>query len=381
MLFSAIILFALFGITRLVNFGALDLYRLAFKEFSFLDTYFAQKMGPEAGQVNQQLILVNVKHLDREQLATLIEKIQKQNPRVIGVDVIFDHQKEVLTDERLWQALQPENVVSAYAIQNRELVKNDPKLGVFRHKLGYANFNFDSYNSVIRNFQAMRDFEGYQYQSFGLRVAQHYLGRKVKLQWDNMDKKSVPINYSGGTDHYYSFDADDILKRDSVPVLRDKVVLLGYMGTPTGNPYDIEDRHFTPLNQEFVGKSAPDTFGIVVHANIIEMLINDKKLKEAPVWVLLFVGFILTFTAIAYFIKLNKNKIERFMLVRNLTQLGFTIFFIWIALWLLSVGIYFKITELIWYTVLSIECIWAYKILSNYLKNKFGWESYFFQEY
>lgn len=380
MVFSAAILFALFGATRLVNFGAFDLYRLAFKEFSFLDTYYAQKMAPETSQVNQQLVLVNVKHLDRKELATLIEKVQLQQPKVIGVDVIFDHQKEVLIDEQLWQALQSENVVSAFAIQKREIIKNDPKLGVFRHKLGYANFNFDAYNSVIRNFQAKKVFDGFEYQSFGLKVAQRYLGRKEKLQWDKMTKKSIPINYSGGHDHYFSFDAEEILQRDSVPVLTDKIVLLGYMGTPTGNPYDIEDRHFTPLNQEFVGKSAPDTFGIIIHANIIEMLINGKRLKEAPVWVLLLVGFILTFIAIAYFIKLNKNKIERFMLVRNLTQLGFTIFFIWVALWLLSVGIYFKITALIWYAVLSIECIWAYKILSNYLKNKFGWESYFYQD-
>jgi len=380
MAFSAVILFAMFGITRLVNFGAFDLYRLAFKEFSFLDTYYAQKMAPENKPVNQEIVLVNVQHLNRENLTTLIDKVQQQKPKVIGVDVIFDHEKELVTDEQLWQVLQPENVVSAFAIQNREFIKNHPRLGVFRHKLGYANFNFDTYNSVIRNFQAKKVYEGFEYHSFGLRVAQRYFGRKTKLEWDKMKEKSTPINYSGGREHYFSFDANEVLKQDSIPVLKGKIVLLGYLGTPMGNPYDIEDRHFTPLNQEFVGKSSPDTFGIVVHANIIEMLIENNRLKEAPVWVLLLVGFVLTFLAIAYFIRLNKRRIERYMLVRKLTQLAVTIFFVWIAIWLLSKGVYFKITELIWYAVLSIECIWAYKILSNYMKNKFGWESYFFQE-
>lgn len=380
MVFSAVILFSMFGLTRLVNFGAFDLYRLAFKEFSFLDTYYAQKMAPDTKQVNPQLVLINVQHLGREELAILIEKVQQQAPKVIGVDVIFKDDREALSDERLWKALQPENVVTAYAIQNREFIKNDPKLGVFRHKLGYANFNFDTYNAVIRNFQAKKVFDGFEFHSFGLRVAQRYLGRKTKLEWKGMLAKSTPINYSGGREHYFSFNAEEILQRDSVPVLKDKIVLLGYLGTPIGNPYDIEDRHFTPLNQEFVGKSAPDTFGIVIHANIIEMLINKKKLKEAPIGVLLLVGFVLTFLAIAYFIRLNKKRIERYMLVRKLTQLGVTIFFIWVALLLLSANIYFKITELIWYAVLSIECIWAYKVLSNYMKNKFGWESYFFQD-
>ncbi len=380
MVFSGVILFAVFGLTRLVNFGAFDLYRLAFKEFSFLDTYYAQKMAPENKKVNQEIVLVNVLHLSREKLASLVDKVQQQQPRVIGVDVIFDHEKELYSDEKLWQVLQPENVISAFAIQELKLIKNDPKLGVFRHKLGYANFNFDTYNSVIRNFQAKKDFEGFEYQSFGLRAAQRYLGRKIKLEWEGMDKKSTPINYSGGREHFFSFDADEILEQDSIPVLKNKIVLLGYLGTPMGNPNDIEDRHFTPLNQEFVGKSAPDTFGIVIHANIIEMLIEDNRLNEAPIWLLLLVGFVLTFLAIAYFIRLNKKRIERYMLVRKLTQLGVTIFFVWVAIWLLSKGIYFKITELIWYAVLSIECIWAYKILSNYMKNKFGWKSYFFQE-
>lgn len=380
MVFSAVILFAMFGVTRLVNFGAFDLYRLAFKEFSFLDTYYAQKMAPENRQVNQNIVLVNVQHLNRAQLSRLIEKLQNQKPKVIGVDVIFDHKKELSSDKELWKELQYENVVTAFAIQDREFIKNDPRLGVFRHKLGYANFNFDTYNSVIRNFQAKRILEGFEYHSFGLRVAQRYLGRQKKLEWDGIHEKSIPINYSGGREHYFSFDADELLKMDSVPIVKDKIVLLGYLGTPMGNPNDIEDRHFTPLNQEFVGKSAPDTFGIVVHANIVEMLIEDNRLHEASVWVLLLVGFLLTFLAIAYFIRLNKKRIERYMLVRKLTQLGVTIFFVGVAIWLLSKGIYFKITELIWYAVLSIECIWAYKVLSNYMKNKFGWESYFFQD-
>ncbi|WP_210423614.1 CHASE2 domain-containing protein [Croceivirga thetidis] len=380
MLFSAVILFTMFGITRLVNFGAFDLYRLAFKEFSFLDTYYAEKLNSDEQKISQSIVLVNVQHQSRAQLANLIELVQQQKPKVIGVDVIFDHEKEPITDEKLWEALQPENVISAFAIQNRQFVKNDPKLGVFRHKLGYANFNFDSYNAVIRTFQAKKIFDGFEFSSFPHRVAQHFLGRQRKIEWKNISDKSIPINYSGGRQYFLTFDADEILESKSLPVLANKIVLLGYLGTPTGNVYDIEDKHFTPLNQEFVGKSAPDTFGLVIHANIIEMLVEQKRLIQVPVWVLLLVGFVLTFVAISYFIKLNKRRIERYMLVRKLTQLCFTIFFVILALWLLSNNIYFKITELIWYTVLSIECIWAYKILSNYMKNKFGWESYFFQD-
>lgn len=380
MVFSALIVFALFGITKLVNFGAFDLYRLAFKEFSFLDTYYAQKMKADSQKINQDIIIINVNHLSRAKLAVLLAEIQREKPKVIGVDVIFNNSKKFLVkNDELQKQLQKENVVSAYAFKNREIIKNEADLGVFRHKLGYANFNFDEYNSIIRNFQPKYNLNGFTYTSFGVRVAQRFYGAQKTFYWEN-NKKSIPINYSGGLNHYYTFEAEEILKQEATPLLEDKIILLGYLGSFIGNVFDIEDKHYTPLNQEFMGKSMPDTFGVIIHANIIEMLINNNELYQSPTWSLILIAFIVTFFSIAYFLRLNKKRIELYMLVRKLTQLGFTILFVWIALWLLSLNIYFKITELIWYVVLSIECIWAYKILSIYLKKQFGWESYFFQD-
>lgn len=380
MVFSGIVLLFLFGLTRLINFGAFDLYRLAFKEFSFLDTFYAERFAPNDTTKNDDIVLVNVGHLNRGEIAEVMEKVQNSKPKIIGLDVIFDHQKSDAADKRLWQSLQPENVVAAFAFQNRQLLKNHPVLGVFRHKLGYANFNFDSYNSVIRNFQAKKTYEGQAYHSFGLRVAQNFIGLKENIEWSDMDTKSVPINYSGGKERYLTFDAATLLNTESLPELKDKIVLIGYLGTPMGSIYDIEDKHFTPLNQEFLGKSIPDTFGIVVHANIIEMLISSKMHRLVPSWLIFLIGLVLTFISLAFFIKLNSKSLATYMFTRKLTQLGFTILFIGLALWLLSQNIYLKVTVIIWYVVLSIECIWAYKVFSNYTKTKFGWKSYFFQQ-
>lgn len=379
MVFSAGILFVLFLLTRLINFGAFDLYRLTFKEFSFLDTYYAEDFKRDKTNTCEEIVLVNVQHFNRSELATIIENIQKEQPKVIGVDVIFDHQKKDSTDKRLSAALQPENVVTAFAFQNRQLVKNHPLLGVFRHKLGYANFNFDTYNAVIRNFQAKNTFEGHEYQSFGLRVAQTYLGTRKKLHWDAIDSKSIPINYSGGLNRYEVVNGNSLLLGKPQPILKNKIVLLGYLGTPLGSQFDIEDKHFTPMNKEFLGKSAPDTFGVVVHANIIEMLVKDKMHYIVPNWIVWSIGLLLTFLSLAFFITLNKKSLATYMFTRKITQLAITILFIGVALWLLSNNIYFKITSVIWYIVLSIECIWAYKVFSNYTNKKFGWKSYFFQ--
>jgi CHASE2 domain-containing sensor protein len=380
MIFSGLVVLLLLLLTRLINFGAFDLYRLAFKEFSFLDTFYAQRMYSKSQlTVNNNINLVNVGHLKRYEIAELIEKIHKQKPKVIGVDVIFDHSKKDRVDKKLWSALQHENVIGVFAFQNETISKNHAVLDVFRDKLGYANFNFDYYNSVIRSFLAIKTFNDNEYQSFGLKVAQKFVGDEKKLSWRKMDKKSIPINYSGGLEHYNIVEPDTIFAKTELRELKDKIVLLGYMGTPTGNLYDIEDKHFTPLNQEFLGKSSPDTFGIVIHANIIEMLINDKRHWVVPMGLVWSFGLVITFFVLSYFIKLNKKHLSSYIFTRKLLQLGFTIIFIGLSLWLLSKNIYFKITALIWYIVLSLQCVWAYKLLINYLHKKYKWKSYFFQ--
>ena len=41
------------------------------------------------------------------------------------------------------------------------------------------------------------------------------------------------------------------------------------------NDRSWEDKFYTPLNIKYAGRSNPDMFGVVVHANIISMILNE----------------------------------------------------------------------------------------------------------
>jgi CHASE2 domain-containing sensor protein len=45
-----------------------------------------------------------------------------------------------------------------------------------------------------------------------------------------------------------------------------------------------EDKFYTPLNKKLAGKSNPDMFGVVVHANIISMILREDYVEQMATW-------------------------------------------------------------------------------------------------
>lgn len=72
-----------------------------------------------------------------------------------------------------------------------------------------------------------------------------------------------------------------------VTQLKNKIVLLGYLGIPSQRA-DMrldEDKLFTPLNARLSGRSYPDMYGLVIHANILRMALEKDHIKVIPKWV------------------------------------------------------------------------------------------------
>src|SRR5690606_20383281 len=59
---------------------------------------------------------------------------------------------------------------------------------------------------------------------------------------------------------FFALDVRQVLMEDFDPsVLRDKIVILGYLGDTFGDPA-WEDKFFTPLNLKIAGRANPDMF-------------------------------------------------------------------------------------------------------------------------
>lgn len=349
----------------------------ALEDFSFLDVYYAERLGPKQN-IDTDIILINVEHKTRNELALALQKVLKSRPKVVGFDVILKAFEKTAADTVLAELLNQKNVVSTSMVQSDgSQVTNHPFFNTDGTS-GFANFNFNSKSSVVREFTGINNLNGTIQNAFTVALAKKYFSEK---DW-NANKmeakiaKARVINYQGGLDHYMNFTVDELMKLEDKVLLTNKIVLFGYLGAPTNNTFDIEDKHFTPLNKITAGKSVPDMYGLVIHANILNMLITNSfmyKISRFWRWTLL---FLLSFLSSVYFIWLATRLKISYRTVRKAVLFAFSILFMWITLLLFQKGIVLKSAPIIAVTVFSAGFVKYYKHIVGYIKTKRNFDSY-----
>jgi CHASE2 domain-containing sensor protein len=126
------------------------------------------------------------------------------------------------------------------------------------------------------------------------------------------NKSSEVINYrgnivdwhgaSGYPGRYPVLDWDQALDPEGFAewMIRDKIVIFGFLGADlTDTSWD--DKFFTPLNKKYAGKSRPDMYGVVVHANIVSMVLSEDYIDELLPWQEYVIAFILVFMNVVLF--------------------------------------------------------------------------------
>jgi CHASE2 domain-containing sensor protein len=348
----------------------------AIQDFSFLDVYYAERLSKNE-RINPEIVLINVEHKSRHEIGLVLEKILAAKPKVVGFDVILKEFKKTAADTLLGSQLKSNNVINSVVLSADKTIGNHPFF-TFKKDLGFVNFNFDTQSTVIREFVPQMQQSSINYESFSSLIAKTYLSKKY---WDKFELKeklqeSRVINYQGNLEHFVHFTIDEFMMLENKNIIKDKIILLGYLGTPTGNPFDVEDKHFTPLNETTAGKSLPDMHGSVIHANIIAMIISDNFMYKVPQFWILLLTFLFSFLASIYFIWLNKRLDISYRTVRKTILFLFAIVLIWITLVLFKNGIVLKSAPIIAVTVFSAGFIKFYKHLVRYVQTKRPFKSY-----
>ncbi len=374
-LFAFLIIFVLSFLV--INMSFFDPLKKVVKDFSFLDVYYAENFNP-THTVNQDIVLINIEHRDRFELAQLLSEVLKADPKVVGVDIIFKDRKEGFIDTLLAKALHNDKVITSYIIGKDSLINND-SLFLNKKNSGFVNLNFENQESVVREFVGITQFQNQKHLSFASKIAHKVLGKEAweAYSYDDKFHGTTPIKYTGDYTSFLNFGYEEFMESENKAILKNKIVLLGYLGSPTGNIYDVEDKLFTPLNKITAGKSVPDMFGVVIHANIINMLLkNDLMYRVSNFWIGV-LSFICTFFTIMYFLWLGKRKKITESTVKKIVLFSFTIILTGLALWLFKMGIILKVVPIIGITLLGSSYISYYKHLIDYIKTKMSWESYF----
>lgn len=359
-----------------VNLSIFDPFTKAFKDFSFFDIYYSEKLNETT--LSDKVILVNVEQADRFQIQELLRHIQDQNPKVIGLDIIFKGEKDPFVDSLLQIQLEKDNVVRAKAYVegkwNYDFGNTQKKLD----NTGYTNINFGSEETVIREFQAFHRIGDSLHASLAATVVSKYL----ENNWpeEEIQKKlsrQQPINYTGNLDAFLNFSYDECMSLESIPAMEGKIVLVGYLGYPHQSPTDIEDKFFTPLNPVSAGKGIPDMFGMVIHANIIQQILDENYFWEVPAWVDYLTALSLTYFGIVFFIWISVNVPAGYALYVKISQLGVTVLFLWLTFALYNKKIIFEPEHSIAFFVIGMEFIELYEVIAHKLNKKYQWKSYY----
>ncbi|PIB28824.1 hypothetical protein BFP77_09350 [Maribacter sp. 4U21] len=348
----------------------------ALQDFSFLDVYYAEKLDEEK-PINPNIILVNIENESRAKIAQALHQILKADPKVVGFDIILKDFKKTQEDSALAKYLKNEKVITAVILQEEQTISNHPFFRV-KNAPGFVNFNFETQNAVIREYSAEKKFSKKTFSSFSNQIAKKFLSKK---KWKKMmlsEKQIVPrvINYQGNLEHFMNFNTKEFMDLENKDIVKDKIVLLGYLGSPTGNTFDVEDKHFTPLNKVTAGKSIPDMHGMVIHANIIAMILsNDFMFKVPRTWIFL-LTFLFSFLASIYLIWLDRRLKISYRTVRKAVLFVFAVLMVWISLVFFKYGIVLKTTLIIAVTVFSAGFVKYYKHLVRYVNTKRKFRSY-----
>ena len=294
------------------QFEVLDPVGEALSDMELTDIVFSKLRNSQVSHTDTNIVLVNIGHLKRDEVGELLSNIDAGNPKVIGIDAFFRAKKTF--DEDIGLIMGLGNVNSPVVMVN-ELLLPHPNSDCF-DSIAYSNPLFtQNTTSGFSNFITGGN-EGYrtvrQWMPFGCASDSTIpaFTSKVLEIYDPANYKAMvargnlleTINWTGNYKAFFHLDYSDVLKKSFNPnFLKDKIVLLGYIGPQMGVP-SFEDIFFTPLNEKTAGRSFPDMYGVTVHANILAQMLNNRYINTLPTWINGLIALVLVYLNVVLFL-------------------------------------------------------------------------------
>jgi CHASE2 domain-containing sensor protein len=338
--FAFCVLFGLYGVTQLKAFNAFDPLGKALGDMEFTDIAFSQIREDPALDTN--VVIVNIGYLSRAQIAQQIRNLNMFKPKAIGLDIIFscdgglydsincpqfydtlsnmifagaveEATGRMVLAHKLWQTkglVEKRGDVAIY--DSLEHTDEHLRIGAYE---GFVNLETDAEHQedlkVCRRFPPAVTVNGKTEIAYSVRLAMLFDSVKTK-KFLSRNKDSEIINYRGNivdwhgasnyAGRYAVLDWDQALDTSMFVggMIKDKIVIMGFLGADLRDT-SWDDKFFTPLNKKYAGKSRPDMYGPVVHANIVSMILNEDYIEELAEWQEYAIAIILCFLNVALF--------------------------------------------------------------------------------
>ncbi len=231
----------------------------------------------------------------REKMADLVSLLsadEKNAPAVIGIDVGYFGKKDPVVDDKLVAAVRKAgNVVLTstatfgnVAGQGNQIVLLEEPFEELKEAAaasGHANVQMDP-DGVVRHAMGSLPYQGQSIRSFDTHILEQYLQYKGETFTENspgafsLTKPSYYIPYAGKPRAYYgSIGAGcsfyKVLEGTyPTQAFRGSIVLVGAYASGT------QDNYYSAIDKD------TQMYGVEIHANIVNQLIDDEQKTELP---------------------------------------------------------------------------------------------------
>lgn len=407
-IFVFIVMWGLYQVSQFDIFNVFDPIGKALDDMEITDITFS-RLRLEVPPVDENVTIINIGNLSRAELAEQIRMISAFKPRVIGIDSFFDCREgktdslncplayDTLSNLLLGNAIaEAGNVVMVTKLlQTNKLVEKygdidkydslehtDPMILGNAYE-GFANLETDAEHQedlkTCRRFNPRIVMEdGKEILAFTVKVAMLYDSVKAKKFLERGNDLEV-INFRGNVPDVYQASAPEFANRYAYldwyqpfdtssflpSLIKDRIVLLGFMGADmTDTSWD--DKFITPLNKQFAGKTRPDMYGVVLHANIISMILEEDYINEITDWQEYILAFVICFLNVALFTFISRKMPLWFDGLSVIIQLLQIVLFTFIMMYALY---WFNFKLNLTVTLLAIALVGTcFEIYANFVK-------------
>ncbi|MDT8323293.1 MAG: CHASE2 domain-containing protein [Bacteroidota bacterium] len=264
-------------------------------------------------------------------IAALLYRLRDLGAAVIGLDIILDDLHiERFPPERLMEVeelrLALEDVPNVVLVTGIDLETREPTFEIIPpiraacDHYGFANLVPDS-DGVIRRFLPWAEVNGERWLSFPVQVTQLAAPAATRRLLAQPSEPQV-IYYSSTFMQIPTVPIDDVLFGSMYDdFFADAIVLVGFVNE--GGLFYLGDTHSTPMGKK-VGIEGADMAGVLVHANVIDMMLRDRFITPVPAWADWLLAFLLSYVSIAIYRILRTKPPGRFGVAILITTMLFT---------------------------------------------------------
>jgi len=373
-LFATVLVFIVIGLFAKLEtgLGILDPKEITSKDFDYNDLAFNLLNKHYNIPTDLDIFIVNIKDIDMKAIAGILKKVNLAKPKVIGIDVLLDSSANKEADGLLKTFLHNNYRVVLAAQLDTAGNRVPSYFDDSTIKPGFVNFTV-GYQNVVREITPyiVQKDTLLSFSAACVKIDSPESFRKLLARGHKVEG----INYTRSQEKFSIIDGSDTTTDYSG--LTDKIVLLGTVDS--GSHY--EDKHFTPLNRKLTGKSLPDMSGVVIHANIIRMMLDNNYINHTNSVINWGIAFILCWLHMALFIRYWIEKHIWFHLVVKIAQLASAIIFIYLGLIIFyNFNAQIDLTDTLIAIILAVDVLYFYEAGVIWLHQKKGFKTLFHHE-